>query len=148
MPDARATRWCFALSTLRQGLWARGPHPLAIDRPARKERIHSEDLRDGRCCVQYRVQRRAMDFHLDLDQPEQPLLRHAPLQLVLWQLRFPKVFGLERSDVRPFAADLAEDYPNADVDQVQPLEVQITPAGVRQVQGLAQPVFKFQSEDE
>lgn len=88
-----------------------------------------------------------MELELDLGQPQQPLLRKSPLRVVLCQLRFPKILGLGRSDVRPFAAQLVETYPLADVDQMQPLELQISPAGVQQVQGIAQSVFKFQSED-
>jgi uncharacterized protein (TIGR04255 family) len=89
----------------------------------------------------------SVELNIDLGQPEQPLLRQAPLRLVLCQLRFPKIFGLSRKDVRPFARGVADDYPVADVDQMQPVEFQISPGGIRQTQGMPQPVYKFQAED-
>jgi len=81
--------------------------------------------------------------------PKQPLLRKSPLRVVLGQARFaPKLFDLKRSDFQALAPALAEEYPNAEIAELQQLGFQIAAgAGVQQLPSSKDPLFKFESED-
>jgi uncharacterized protein (TIGR04255 family) len=83
---------------------------------------------------------------VDLGIPEQPRLRNAPLRLALCQIRFPTLFGLQGSEVRPFAQALSEEYPKTSEDNLVAQQIEISPLGVRQHGGQQQPAYRFESE--
>jgi uncharacterized protein (TIGR04255 family) len=83
---------------------------------------------------------------LDLGIPTQPRLRNAPLRLVLCQLRFPTRFGLQGSEVRPFAEAVFEDFPKASEDHLITQQVEVSALGLRPQGGQQQPAFRFESE--
>src|SRR4051794_20056890 len=85
---------------------------------------------------------------VDLGIPTQPKLRNSPLRLALCQLRFPSLFGLEGSEVRPFAKILANDYPNASEDQLLSQQIEISLAGVRHQGGQPEVAYRFENAEQ
>jgi hypothetical protein len=76
---------------------------------------------------------------------QQPVLKNAPLTLVICQVRFPRQVGLGEGDVRPIQSAIADRYPVVQVGRSANLV--LGPAGVAPVSE-AEPIFHFCSEDE
>lgn len=86
-------------------------------------------------------------LELDLGIPAQPRLHNAPLRLALCQVRFPTLFGLEGSEVRPFSEALFDSYPRISQESLVAQQIEISPlGGVRQQGGQLQPAYRFASE--
>jgi uncharacterized protein (TIGR04255 family) len=84
---------------------------------------------------------------MDNANPTQPELQDAPLRVVLCQLRFPPLFRFEEANTRSFAAALGEEYPLVSEDQLQVMELNVSPQGAVRSQGSpTHAVFRLESE--
>ena len=84
---------------------------------------------------------------VDLGTPEQPRLRSAPLRVAICQVRFPRLFGLSGPEIRPLARALYEAYPSASEDEIQNLQLEVSPQGLRPKGGHPVAAYRFESED-
>jgi uncharacterized protein (TIGR04255 family) len=75
---------------------------------------------------------------------QQPVLRNAPLKLVICQMRFPRQIGAGEAEMRPIQRALAHRYPVIQVGQAT--DLMLTASGVSP-RGEPEPVFQFRSED-
>ncbi|MDW5595109.1 TIGR04255 family protein [Conexibacter stalactiti] len=74
----------------------------------------------------------------------QPVLRAAPLELAICQVRFPRQIGLSDSDIRPIQLALAKSFPQVQVGRSANFE--LGPEGVRE-QDSPQAIYQFLSVD-
>jgi uncharacterized protein (TIGR04255 family) len=79
---------------------------------------------------------------LDFGLPEQPLLRKAPLALVVCQLRFPHILGFGDELLRPVQVALSDRYPDVEIEDLQ--GVQFSAAGVTMT-GEQQRIYRFRT---
>ncbi len=80
--------------------------------------------------------------------PTQPRLVEGPLRLVVTQVRFPRLFGLEDRDLASFADAIFQDLPRRGKDQLVAQDLQMSGYGLQNQQSAPEPLYRFQSEDE